>query len=324
MLISLSDANINLLIATMAAISGFLSVVLVSWPYLMPDTLGARMKKVKEEREAIRRRERSRLLGKEAPSLLRAEPKKIFKDILDRLNLGEELNNSTVVKKLRMAGYQGQSPVVTFLAAQVLIPGVLFIVAALYAFVIPKQIEYPFFTKLIAVIAVTLIGYYIPGLYVKNQINKRQTAIRRSWPDALDLLLICVESGMGLESALGKVADEVAAQCPELAQEFALMTAELSYLPQRQKAYENLAERIGLDAVNALVVALNQSEKYGTSVGQSLRVLAQETRDKRMSAAEKKAAALPPKLTVPMILFFLPILFAVIMTPALIQVFALR
>jgi hypothetical protein len=129
MLINLSDANINLLIATMAAISSFLSVVLVSWPYLMPDTLGARMKKVKEEREAIRRRERSRLLGKESPSLLRAEPKKIFKDILDRLNLGEELNNTRVVKKLRMAGYHGQSPVVTFLAVQIIIPGVLFIVA---------------------------------------------------------------------------------------------------------------------------------------------------------------------------------------------------
>ena len=129
---------------------------------------------------------------------------------------------------------------------------------------------------------------------------------------------------MGLESALAKVADEVVAQCPELSQEFALMTAELSYLPERHKAYENLAERTGLDPVKALVVALTQSEKYGTSLGQSLRVLAQETRDKRMSAAEKKAAALPPKLTVPMILFFLPVLFAIIMTPALIQVFAIR
>jgi tight adherence protein C len=321
--ISLSDANINLLIATCAAISSFLSVVLVSWPYLMPDTLGARMKKVKEEREEIRRRERSKLMGKDAPSL-RTEPKKIFKDILDRLNLADELNNTTLVKKLRMAGYRGQSPVATFVAVQVIIPSVLFILAALYAFVVPKQIDYPFFAKLSGVIAVTLFGYYVPGLYVKNQINKRQTAIRRSWPDALDLLLICVESGMGLESALGKVADEVAAQCPELAQEFALLTAELSYLPERQKAYENLGERIGLDAVNALVVALNQAEKYGTSVGQALRVLAQETRDKRMSAAEKKAAALPPKLTVPMILFFLPVLFAIIMTPALIQVFAIR
>jgi tight adherence protein C len=323
MSISLTDANINLLIATMSAISGFLSIVVVSWPYLMPDTLGARMKQVKEEREAIRRRERSKLLGNEAPSL-RTKPKKIFKDILDRLNLWEELNNTTVVKKLRMAGYRGQGPVVTFVAAQVIVPGVIFIVAALFAFVVPNHADYPFFAKLSAVIAATLIGYYAPGLYVKNQINKRQTAIRRSWPDALDLLLICVESGMGLESALAKVADEIVAQCPELAQEFALMTAELSYLPERHKAYENLAERIGLDPVKALVVALSQSEKYGTSLGQSLRVLAQETRDKRMSAAEKKAAALPPKLTVPMILFFLPVLFAIIMTPALIQVFAHR
>jgi tight adherence protein C len=323
MSISLTDANINLLIAAMSAISGFLSIVLVSWPYLMPDTLGARMKKVKDEREAIRRRERSKLMGNGAPSL-RTEPKKVFKDILDRFNLWEEINNTTMVKKLRMAGYRGQGPVVTFVAAQVIVPGVIFIVTALFAFVVPKQADYPFFAKLSAVIAATLIGYYVPGMYVKNQINKRQTAVRRSWPDALDLLLICVESGMGLESALAKVADEILVQCPELAQEFGLMTAELSYLPDRHKAYDNLAERTGLDPVKALVVALSQSEKYGTSLGQSLRVLAQETRDKRMSAAEKKAAALPPKLTVPMILFFLPVLFAIILTPALIQVFNLR
>jgi tight adherence protein C len=323
MSISLTDANINLLIAMTSAIAAFLSFVLVSWPYLMPDTLGARMKKVKDEREAIRRRERSKLLGNNAPSL-RTEPKKIFKDILDRFNLWEEISNTTMVKKLRMAGYRGQGPVVTFVAAQVIVPSVIFIFTALFAFVVPKQADYPFFAKLSAVMAATLIGYYAPGFYIKNLINKRQTAVRRSWPDALDLLLICVESGMGLESALAKVADEIAVQCPELAQEFALMTAELSYLPDRHKAYDNLAERTGLDAVKALVVALSQSEKYGTSLGQSLRVLAQENRDKRMSLAEKKAAALPPKLTVPMILFFLPVLFAVILTPALIQVFALR
>jgi tight adherence protein C len=323
MSISLTDANINLLIATTSAIAGFLSVVLVSWPYLMPDTLGTRMKKVRDEREAIRRRERSKLYGDGQPSL-RTEPKKIFKDILDRFNLWEEISNTAMVKKLRMAGFRGQSPVVTFVAFQVIVPSAIFIVTALFAFVIPKQAEYPFFAKLSAVMAATLIGYYLPGLYVRNIVNKRQTAIRRSWPDALDLLLICVESGMGLESALAKVADEIVAQCSELSQEFALMTAELSYLPERGKAYENLAERTGLDAVKALVVALSQSEKYGTSLGTSLRVLAQETRDQRMSAAEKKAAALPPKLTVPMILFFLPVLFAIIMTPALIQVFAIK
>jgi len=323
MSISLTDVNTNLLIATMSALSAFLAVVLVSWPYLMPDTLGARMKQVKDEREAIRRRERNKLLGKDGPSL-RTKPKKIFKDILDRFNLWDELNNTTMVKRLRMAGYRGQAPVVTFVAVRVIVPGVIFIIAALFAFAVPREVEYPFFAKLSAVMAATLIGYYLPGLHVKNTVNKRQKAVRRSWPDALDLLLICVESGMGLESALAKVAEEIAAQCPELAQEFALMTAELSYLPERRKAYENLAERTGLDAVKSLVVALSQSEKYGTSLGQSLRVLAQETRDQRMSTAEKKAAALPPKLTVPMILFFLPVLFAIIMTPALIQISQVR
>jgi tight adherence protein C len=323
MLSSLTDENISLLIATMSAISGFLSVIIVTWPYFVPDTLDARMKRVRDESNAIRVRERRKLHGDALPSL-RTEPKKIFKDILSRFNLWEELNNTDLVKKLRMAGYRGQGPVVTFVAVQVIIPSVMFLVTALFAFVVPKQVDYPFFAKLSAVMAATLVGYYAPGLYVKNRVNKRQTAIRRSWPDALDLLLICVESGMGLESALAKVADEIVVQCPELAQEFALMTAELSYLPDRHKAYENLAERTGLDAVKALVISLRQSEKYGTSLGQSLRVLAQETRDKRMSAAEKKAAALPPKLTVPMILFFLPVLFAIIMTPALIQVFNLR
>jgi len=315
---SLTTSNINTIIAMMSAISVFLSFVLVSWPYLVPDTLGSRMKKVRDEREDIRKRERSKLLGNELLSL-RTEPKKIFKDLVHRLNLLGEMNNAAVVKRLRMAGYRGQSPVVTFIAARVILPGVTFIVAAFYAFFVLKQLQYPVFTKLSAVMAVTLLGYYAPSLYLRNRIGKRQLAIRRAWPDALDLLLICVESGMGLESALAKVADEVVTQCPELAQELTLLTAELSYLPERAKAYENLAERTGLDVVQALVISLGQSEKYGTSVGQSLRVLAQESRDKRMSTAEKKAAALPPKLTVPMILFFLPVLFAIIIGPAVIQ-----
>lgn len=315
---SLTNSNISAIIAMMSAISVFLSFVLVSWPYLVPDTLDTRMKKVRDEREAIRRRERSKLLGSGSPSL-RTEPKKILKDLVHRLNLLSEMNDAAIVKNLRMAGYRGQGPVVTFIAARVILPAVMFIAATFYAFFVLKQLEYPFFVKLSAVMALTLLGFYAPGLYLRNRIGKRQLAIRRAWPDALDLLLICVESGMGLESALAKVADEVAAQCQELAQELTLLTAELSYLPDRVKAYENLAERTGLDVVRAMVVSLGQSEKYGTSVGQSLRVLAQESRNQRLSAAEKKAHALPPKLTVPMILFFLPVLFAVIIGPAIIQ-----
>jgi tight adherence protein C len=315
---SLTTSNINAIIAMTSAISVFLSFVLVSWPYLVPDTLDTRMKKVRDEREAIRRRERSKLLGSGSSSL-RTEPKKILKDLVHHLNLLSEMNDAAVVKNLRMAGYRGQGPVVTFIAARVILPAVMFIAATFYAFFVLKQLEYPFFVKLSGVMALTLLGFYAPGLYLRNRIGKRQLAIRRAWPDALDLLLICVESGMGLESALAKVADEVATQCQELAQELTLLTAELSYLPDRVKAYENLAERTGLDVVRAMVVSLGQAEKYGTSVGQSLRVLAQESRSQRLSAAEKKAHALPPKLTVPMILFFMPVLFAVIIGPAIIQ-----
>ena len=150
--------------------------------------------------------------------------------------------------------------------------------------------------------------------------RKRQLSVRRAWPDALDLLLICVESGMGIEGAFRKVSEEIGSQSIPLAEELSLTTAELSYLQDRRKAYKNLSERTGLEGVRAVVTALIQAEKYGTPIGTALRVLAQENRDMRMQEAEKKAAALPPKLTVPMILFFLPVLFAVIITPAAIQV----
>jgi len=157
-------------------------------------------------------------------------------------------------------------------------------------------------------------------MYVNNRMGRRQTSIRRAWPDALDLMLICVESGMSIENAFRKVSEEIGSQSIELAEELALTTAELSYLADRRVAYENLAKRTGLDGVKGVVTALVQSEKYGTPVGQALRVFAQDQRHLRLSEAEKKAAQLPPKLTVPMILFFLPVLFAVILTPAIIQI----
>jgi tight adherence protein C len=197
------------------------------------------------------------------------------------------------------------------------------LLGTVYVFVI-LDLQHPLIVKIALVLAAAGIGYKVPWLYVKNRITKRQIVIRRSWPDALDLLLICVECGMAIEGALRKVSEEIGVQCPELAEELSLTTAELSYLQDRRKAYENLAERTDLDAVKSVVTSLIQSEKYGTPLGQSLRVLAQESRDMRMSEAEKRAAALPPKLTVPMILFFLPVLFAVIITPAALQVMNLK
>ncbi len=146
----------------------------------------------------------------------------------------------------------------------------------------------------------------------------------QAFPDALDLMLICVESGMSIEAAFNRVAMEVGTQSVELAEELGLTTAELSYLPDRRTAFANLATRCGHSGVKAVAAALIQSEKYGTPMGQALRVTAQENREMRMSEAEKKAAALPAKLTVPMIVFFLPALFVVILGPAVIQVMSIQ
>jgi tight adherence protein C len=311
--------NPQLIVAFFAALSVFSAVVVVSWPYLARNDLDTRMRQISSERERIRARERAKLEQQKKQASLRTEPKKFFKDIVDRFNLSKQAENGQMVKNLRMAGYRGQNPVFVFLTIRLIMPVLMFVIATVYVFFV-LNLEQPFFLKLAIALVVGYLGYYGPTIYVKNQITKRQTSIRRAWPDALDLLLICVESGMGIESAFRKVSEEVGAQSVALAEELSLVTAELSYLQDRRRAYENLGERTGLEGVRAVVTSLIQAEKYGTPVGHSLRVLAQENRDMRMSEAEKKAAALPPKLTVPMILFFLPVLFAVIITPAAIQV----
>lgn len=313
----------DLLLMFSAAVSVGASVLVVSWPYFARDQLSTRMAQVANERERIRLRERARLNPERNQLSLRREPKKLFKDIVDRFDLAKQAGDGELAQKLRMAGHHGHGPVVTFLAIRALAPLGMFLLTAIYVFLI-LRLQHPLFIKLGIAVGAACLGYYGPLIYLRNKIAKRQEVIRRSWPDALDLLLICAECGMGIESALRKVSEEIGSQCPELAEELSLTTAELSYLQDRRKAYENLAERTGLDGVKAVVTSLIQSEKYGTPLSQSLRVLAQENRDMRMSEAEKKAAGLPPKLTVPMILFFLPVLFAVIITPAVIQVMNIK
>ena len=171
-------------------------------------------------------------------------------------------------------------------------------------------------------IGAAYIGIKAPEIYVSNTIAKRQKSMSKAIPDALDLMLICVESGMSIELAFRKVAQEVGVQSIPLAEELTLTTAELSYLSDRRQAFENLGTRTGVNSLKQISTVLTQAERYGTPLAQALRVVAGESRQRRMSEAEKKAAALPPKLTVPMILFFLPVLFAVIITPAIIQVSA--
>lgn len=315
--------NMQLLTALSAALSVSAAIIVVSWPYLARDQLSARMAQVASERERIRIRERKRLDSQKGVASLRNEPKRLYKEIVSRLNLAKQAENGELGLMLRRAGYRGKGPVVAFLAIQQLAPIGMLLLSALYIFVI-VDLQQPVAVKVALAVAAAGLGYYAPNLYIKNKIAKRQLAIRRSWPDALDLLLICVECGMGIDSCFRKVSEEIGLQCPELAEELGLTTAELSYLQDRRKAFENLGDRTGLEGVKAVVTSLVQSEKYGTSLGQSLRVLAQENRDMRMAEAEKKAAALPPKLTVPMIVFFLPVLFAVILAPAIMNFMGLH
>jgi tight adherence protein C len=319
MSVGIAIGNTELLIAGSAAVSVFAAVVLVTWPYIVRDQLGARMAQVASERERIRLRERTRLNAQNKQISLRKEPKKLYAQIVDRFDLAKKAGDGELTRILSMGGFRGQSAVITFLAARLIALLVMLALSTFYVFV-ALELDRPLAVKLAIVGGVSFCGYYGPWLYVKNTITKRQMAIRRAWPDALDLLLLCVECGMSIESAFRKVAEEIGSQSAELAEELSLTTAELSYLPDRRKAYENLGERTGLDAVKGVVTSLIQSEKYGTPLSQSLRVLAQENRDIRMSEAEKKAASLPPKLTVPMIVFFLPVLFAVIITPAAIRI----
>jgi tight adherence protein C len=307
------------LATVLVAVAAAATVLTIAMPLAEGDTLQKRMKSVALERDKIRARERERL-AKGQKAGLRQAPKAYMKQVVDRFKLGDWLGTETAKKQLLMAGFRGSNAEITFLFFRLVTPIALMLGALFYLFVL-KVLDQPALVRFAIVLGATYLGVKLPELFLSNTIAKRQVSIRRAWPDALDLLLICVESGMSIEQAFRRVSVEMGTQSVALAEEMTLTNAELSYLPDRRMAYENLAMRTGLEPVKAVATALNQAERYGTPVGTALRTLAQESRDTRMNEAEKKAASLPPKLTVPMILFFLPVLFMVIITPAMIQVF---
>jgi tight adherence protein C len=312
----------QMLTMVFAAIAAVATVITLAMPLLVTDTLSKRMKAVALEREKIRQRERERL-AQGSKIALRKSPRAYMKTVVDNLDLNKWLGQALARTMLLQAGYRGQAPYVTYLFFRMTMPIVMLAVSLFYIFVVLK-LDYPPMLKLAMSIGGAYFGMASPNLFLKNKIQRRQTSIKRAFPDALDLLLICVESGMSIEAACRKVSEEIGSQSVALAEELTLTTAELSYLPDRRQAYENLAQRTGLEGVRAVCLALQQAERYGTPLGTTMRVLAQENRDMRMSEAEKKAAGLPPKLTVPMIVFFLPVLFVAILGPAAIRVLALQ
>jgi tight adherence protein C len=243
--------------------------------------------------------------------------------IVDKFDLKRWVGQEEARLKLVQAGYRGQAPYITYLFFRLVTPVAAFFASMFYVFVV-LDFQQPATVKLGIGIAAAYLGMHLPWMVLKNKIQRRQLSIKRAFPDTLDLLLICVESGMSIEAALRKVSEEIGTQSVPLAEELTLTMAELSFLQDRRQAYENLAKRTDLEGVRSVCMALQQAERYGTPLATMLRVMAQENRDMRMSEAEKKAAGLPPKLTVPMILFFLPVLFIVILGPAAIKVMAIH
>lgn len=279
--------------------------------------LDKRMKAVAERRDDLKRRSRANMAG--GQGALRHTDDGFKKRIVDRLNLSKLLEDPKVAGQMVQAGYRGPRPLTTFYFFRFTSPFIFMIVAAFYLFVI-KVVDWPTMNKVTATMAAAVAGFYAPNIYLKNRIDKRRASIMQAFPDALDLLLICVEAGMSIEAAIAKVSQEMGPSSIDLAEELSLLSAELSYLPDRRIAYENLGKRTNHPGVKSVATAMTQAETYGTPLATALRVMAKENRDLRMSAAEKKASALPAKLTVPMILFFLPVLFIVILGPAILNV----
>ncbi|MBI1391619.1 MAG: type II secretion system F family protein [Alphaproteobacteria bacterium] len=307
-------------ISLLVALAAIATVYTLVEPFLVKDRLAERMKNVADYRERLRQQQRASFAKKTS---LRSTPQGALKQIAENLRFFEIMDAGEARKSLMQAGFRGEKAVITFMAVRLGLPFLTATLTGIYVYVVGAM-NLDSFGKLIATFFGFFAGFYLPVIYLQNIKQKRQQVIKLAWPDSLDLLLICVESGMSIELALAKVSGEVGQGCSDLAEELGLTVAELSYLQERRQAYMNLAERTGLECVKAVTTALVQSEKYGTPLGQSLRVLAEESRIERMQEAEKKAAALPPKLTVPMIGFFMPVLFSVILGPAILGVMGLE
>ena len=308
----------NLLTAFVAIVC-FATIVTIATPMMNRSTLETRLKSVSTRREELRRKSREALATRGGQSSLRHVDEGLYKKVVERLQLSRLLEDPQVVDKLAQAGYRGPRPVTTFYFFRFVLPFVFCALTAIYLFFI-KDFGLSSMTRAALSVGGLTAGYYAPNLFITNVAQKRRDSIIGAWPDALDLLLICVESGMSIEAAIQKVSQEIGGTSIELAEELTLLTAEISYLPERRMAYEGLARRTNHPGIKSVTTAMIQAERYGTPLGAALRVMAKENRDMRIAAAEKKAAQLPAKLTIPMIVFFLPVLFIVILGPAILQV----
>lgn len=302
-------------LATMLAAFATLAMMVAVWAATtVRDPMRGRVKALQERREQLKAgisasRRRSSVAAK-------AEATDVMRGILKKLSVLQDEQTQAAAQKLAQAGIRSKDAIVALLFARLVAP--IFIgggmVLAVYVF---KAFDsYSNFTQMM-IAGGSLIGSYkAPDLFVGNLISKRSQAIRKGLPDALDLLVICAEAGLTVDAAFHRVARELGAGYPELGDEFGLTSIELGFLTDRRQAFDNLANRVALEAVRGVVTTMVQTEKYGTPLASALRVLSAEFRNERMMRAEEKAARLPAIMTVPLILFILPVLFVVILGPA--------
>lgn len=305
----------QLLAIVLLSVAGFLVVLGLALPLLKKENLQRRLAKVAIEHGGTQTMQQKK-------SILSVLGMSGGKRATQQANVFAKLagtQSTAILKKLRMAGLRSSNALGIYVMISILMPLAMAAVVLFYGVTIFEK-EWTLQNVAMLGGGGAVLGLLLPRMYVTNRITKRQDSIQRAWPDALDLLLICVESGYGIDAALIRLSEEIGMQSKELAEEISLTALELSYLQDRTQALDNLVQRTGLDPVRQVVGSLKQTEKYGTDLGRALRVHAQESRDLRLERAKEKAAALPPKLTVPMIVFFLPILFVIIIAPAIIQI----
>jgi len=314
--LALLDGGVSpeLAITLLAAVAALVAIAAVWSAALERDPVSGRAKILKRQRDSLRadllasRRNRHRKLA--ALGLVH--------QVIARLNLMRSEHAAKTALRLARAGWRSKEAVAIFLFLKLCLP---FAFGALAVFIVygGNVFELPPMVRLFVAMGAVIVGAYAPELYVKNATDKRRAALQKGLPDTLDLMVICAEAGLALDAALSRVAGEMARSCPEIADELGLTSIELGFLPVRRTALENLARRVDTPAIRGVVNTLLQTEKYGTPLAQSLRVLAIEFREERMLKAEEKAAKLPATMTVPLIIFILPTLFIVLLGPAVLR-----
>jgi tight adherence protein C len=302
------------LIVLLAAVSVGFAALFVYRATLVRDPLSGRLARIEAGREGLRQ---SALANKRRGR--REQSLSTIHKIVEPLKLLKSREADKAALKLAQAGLRSRDALVVYFFAKLALPFV-FGALALFALYVLQVVELEETWRPVAALAAVIVGAYAPEVFVKNAITKRRKALKKGVPDTLDLLVICAEAGQSLDGALQRVAAEAGLFCPEMAEEISITSLEIGMIPERRTALENLMRRTGLPEIRSVVNALIQTEKYGTPLAQSLRVLAAEYRNDRMMRAEEKAARLPAIMTVPMIIFILPPLFVVLLGPAIIEV----